>query len=343
MISFHPNKIIHLAEITPYFRNARDHSAAQIGQIAASIREFGFTNPVLVDETNTLIAGHGRLEAAKLLGMTKLAAIVVTGLSPAQQQALRIADNKLALNATWDDDLLRTELMDLRDGGFDLELTGFGDDELAGLFAAGAVGLADPDDVPEPPPEPVTQPGDVWLMGRHRLLCGDATSGVDVALALAGVRPHLMVTDPPYGVNYDPDWRNRADRANGKPDGARAIGLVEAGTTSALTGARLGDYSPATLPTHGTSGWVPWRLIITNALIAAGFRSPDADHLGKEPARYWPRRLSLDARALLGHAVRKGATAALEGGDRKTNDRVEHRQAAQIPKPATARRSPWSA
>ena len=159
MISFHPNKIVNLAEITPYFRNARDHSAAQIGQIAASIREFGFTNPVLVDETNTLIAGHGRLEAAKLLGMTKLAAIVVTGLSPAQQQALRIADNKLALNATWDDDLLRTELMDLRDGGFDLELTGFGDDELAGLFATpGAVGLTDPDDVPEPPPEPVTQP-----------------------------------------------------------------------------------------------------------------------------------------------------------------------------------------
>ena len=137
--------------------------------------------------------------------MPELPAILLEGLSDAQKQALRIADNKLALNAAWDDALLRTELTDLRDLGFDLSLTGFADDELSALFADATEGLTDPDDVPEPPAEPVTQLGDVWLLGRHRLLCGDATRDVDVSLALAGVKPHLMVTDPPYGVDYDPD------------------------------------------------------------------------------------------------------------------------------------------
>ena len=223
---FHPNLLVQVANITPYSRNARAHSTSQISQIIASIREFGFTNPVLLDEHNVLIAGHGRLAAAQQLGMAELPAIVLAGLTDTQKQALRLADNKLALNATWDDDLLRSELMDLRDGGFDLSLTGFGEDELLGLFADANACLTDPDDVPEPPTEPVSALGDVWLLGRHRLVCGDATSEVDVSLALAGVRPHLMVTDPPYGVDYDPDWRNRADRANGKPYGASAIGTV---------------------------------------------------------------------------------------------------------------------
>jgi DNA modification methylase len=181
----------------------------------------------LVDESSVLIAGHGRLAAAQQLGIAELPAIVLTGLSETQKQALRIADNKLALNASWDDDLLRTELLELRDADFDLALTGFGEDELLSIFADRSDGLTDPDDVPDAPAEPVSALGDVWLLGRHRLVCGDATSEVDVSLCLGAVRPHLMVTDPPYGVDYDPDWRNRADRANGKPDGARAIGLVE--------------------------------------------------------------------------------------------------------------------
>ena len=133
-LRFHPMKIVQVSEIIPYYRNARDHSDAQISQISQSIRTFGFTNPLLVDALGNLIAGHGRLAAARQLGMPELPAIVLDGLTDAEQQALRIADNKLALNATWDDALLRSELMDLRDGGFDLSLTGFGEDEMADLL-----------------------------------------------------------------------------------------------------------------------------------------------------------------------------------------------------------------
>jgi len=212
MLSFPPMKIVQASEIAPYSRNARDHSTSQIAQISASIRAFGFTNPLLIDENNVLIAGHGRLAAARQLGMAELPALVIAGLSETEKQALRIADNKLALNATWDDELLRLELGDLRDGGFDLALTGFGEDELLGLFAAGNTGLTDPDEVPEAPAEPVTQLGDVWLLGKHRLVCGDATNEVDVSLCLTGVKPHLMVTDPPYGVDFDPTWRKGSEK-----------------------------------------------------------------------------------------------------------------------------------
>jgi len=175
------------------------------------VREWGWTNPLIVDEADMLIAGHGRLAAAQQLGMAEVPAIVIEGLSDAQKRALRLADNKLALNSGWDDGLLRTELEALRTDAFDLALTGFGEDELASLFADRTDGLTDPDAVPEPPPEPITRAGDVWLLGRHRLVCGDATSEVDVSLALGGVRPHLMVTDPPYGVDYDASWRKSLD------------------------------------------------------------------------------------------------------------------------------------
>lgn len=219
---------IKISAVTPFDRNARVHSDAQISQIASSIREFGFTNPLLLDETNKIIAGHGRLAAASRLGMKQLPAIILTGLTETQKSALRIADNKIALNSSWDDDLLRAELMDLRDIGFDLGLTGFGEDELLGLFADANDGLTDPDEVPEPPAEPITRPGDVWLLGRHRLVCGDCTDAAVVEQALAGVKPHLMVTDPPYGVDYDPDWRNEAYRAGPmrRTIGAKAVGLV---------------------------------------------------------------------------------------------------------------------
>jgi ParB-like chromosome segregation protein Spo0J len=135
MLLFHPNLLVKASDISPYSRNSRTHSATQIAQIAASIREFGFTNPLLIDENNLLIAGHGRLEAAKYLGIPELPAVVLKGLSDAQKQALRIADNKIALNSGWDDALLRTELMDLRAAGFDLALTGFGEMETDQLFA----------------------------------------------------------------------------------------------------------------------------------------------------------------------------------------------------------------
>jgi DNA modification methylase len=196
--TFYPNLLVKVAEIVPYSRNTRTHSDTQIAQIAASITQFGFTSPLLIDETNTLIAGHGRLEAAKLLNLPELPAILLEGLSDAQKQALRIADNKLALNAAWDDALLRTELTDLRDLGFDLSLTGFADDELSALFADANEGLTDPDDVPEPPAEPITQLGDVWLLGRHRLLCGDSTSAAAVATLTNGMLADLCFTSPPY-------------------------------------------------------------------------------------------------------------------------------------------------
>ena len=186
-----------------------------MAEIAASIRAFGWTNPVLVDGDNGVIAGHGRLLAARKLGMAKVPVIELAGLSEAEKRAYVIADNKLALNAGWDKDLLALELGDLDALGFDLSLTGFGDDELAGLLNLGNPGLTDPDDVPEVPEEPVSRAGDVWLLGKHRLVCGDSTRMADVDKALNGVRPHLMVTDPPYGVNYDPAWRQRFTEGSG--------------------------------------------------------------------------------------------------------------------------------
>lgn len=196
--------------LAPYAANARQHPEAQVQQLTASIREFGFNVPVLVDDAGVLIAGHGRVLAAKALGLASIPAIRLGHLTEAQAKAYRLADNKLALNASWNEDLLRLELAELQDLGFDLDLTGFDADEVAGFLADPTTGLTDSDDIPPLREVPVTQPGDVWLLGRHRLACGDCTDAAVVAAALGGVRPHLMVTDPPYGVEYDPSWRNEA-------------------------------------------------------------------------------------------------------------------------------------
>jgi DNA modification methylase len=216
-----------VSDLVPYARNSRTHSQDQVDQIAASIREWGWTMPVLIDEQGGLIAGHGRIMAAKKLGLKEVPAMVAEGWSDAQKKAYVIADNKLTLNGGWDNEALRVELSDLKDFDFDLSLTGFADDELATLLVDKTQGLTDPDEVPKPPADPVSVLGDVWLLGKHRLVCGSSTEVESVDKALNGVKPHLMVTDPPYGVEYDADWRNRADRANGKPYGARAIGRVE--------------------------------------------------------------------------------------------------------------------
>ena len=199
-----------VSALIPYARNARTHSEAQVAQIAASIREFGFTTPILVDADCGVIAGHGRLLAARKLGLTEVPVIELAHLSPAQRRAYVLADNRLALSAGWDEEVLRLELLELQAAGFDLGLTGFEPDEIAGFLADGMEGLTDPDDVPPLPETPVSRPGDVWQLGRHRLACGDCTDAAVVAQALDGVRPHLMVTDPPYGVDYDPAWRNAA-------------------------------------------------------------------------------------------------------------------------------------
>lgn len=201
-----------LDRLLPYAGNARTHSETQVAQIAASIAEFGFNAPVLVDEGGVLVAGHGRLMAARQLGLAKVPVIRLSHLSELQARAYRLADNQLALNAGWDEVLLAAELGELRDEGFDLDLIGFADEELDRLLDGAEDDRAhdDEDMVSEPPVEPVSRPGDLWLLGAHRLLCGDATSATDVGRLLGDDRPHLMVTDPPYGVAYDPTWRIEA-------------------------------------------------------------------------------------------------------------------------------------
>ena len=223
------DKIIrrNVVELVPYARNARTHSPEQIDQIAASIKKWGFTTPILLDENSGIIAGHGRVLAAKKLGILTLPCMVADGWSETDKRAYILADNKLALNAGWNDDLLKVELGELQALDFDLSLTGFSEEEWSALLADQNAGLTDPDDAPEPPAEPVSELGDVWVMGNHRLICGDSTDADCVGKVLGAVKPHLMVTDPPYGVTYDPDWRNRADRANGKPYGASAVGIVK--------------------------------------------------------------------------------------------------------------------
>jgi DNA modification methylase len=196
--------------LIPYARNARTHSDQQVDQIAASIREWGWTNPVLLAEDGTIIAGHGRVLAARKLRIPQIPVMVASGWSEAQKRAYALADNKLALNAGWDEAMLALEFADINELGFDLGLIGFSEEEIAALDANSGAGLTDPDEVPETPINPVSTPGDVWLMGRHRLLCGDSTAANDVAKLLGGVQPHLMVTDPPYGVDYDPAWRAEA-------------------------------------------------------------------------------------------------------------------------------------
>lgn len=200
--------------LLPYVANARAHPEAQIAQIAGSIAEFGFNVPCLVDERGVLIAGHGRLLAARRLGLPDIPVIRLGHLSDAQARAFRIADNQIALNASWDDTALAAELARLREDGIDLDLLGFGEDGLDRLLDSldgeGEGGQDNEDEVPEPPAEAVTQLGDLWILGSHRLLCGDATNAGDVARLLDGARPHLLVSDPPYGVDYDPSWRNEA-------------------------------------------------------------------------------------------------------------------------------------
>ncbi len=195
-----------LDKLLPYVRNARLHSDEQVAQIAASIAEFGFVNPCLVGADGVLVAGHGRLAAARKLGLTTVPVVVLDHLTPTQRRALVLADNRLAELATWNDALLRVELEALQDEGFDLDLTGFDADALADLLAGEEPeheGQTEDDAVPDVPEEPVSQPGDVWLLGPHRLVCGDATTAEAFALLLPdGERADMVFTDPPYNVNY---------------------------------------------------------------------------------------------------------------------------------------------
>jgi DNA modification methylase len=193
-----------IEQLKMYPQNARTHSPAQIQQIADSIREFGFVNPILIGTDDVIVAGHARWQAARQLEMSEVPVIVLAHLSEAQRRALTIADNTLATNAGWDEVRLRQELAALAELDFDLNLLGFADQELAQLLAAqdDASELTDPDAVPDPPPLPVSQPGDLWVLGKHRLLCGDATRPEDLKTVLAGATADMVFTDPPYNVAY---------------------------------------------------------------------------------------------------------------------------------------------
>lgn len=194
---------IQIDALIPYARNSRTHSDAQVAQIAASIKEFGFTNPVLIDAGGGIIAGHGRVLAARKLGLTDVPCIRLSHLTATQARALVIADNKLAMNAGWDNDMLAIEFAELTDMGFDLDLTGFTADEIAALSPEQIEpGLTDEDAVPDVPVQPVTVLGDVWLLGKHRLMCGDSTSIDAVDKLMNGHKADMVFTDPPYGVSY---------------------------------------------------------------------------------------------------------------------------------------------
>jgi len=192
-------------KLVPYARNARTHSEEQVAQIAASIVEFGFTNPILAGSDGVIVAGHGRLAAAQKLGLDTVPVVVLDHLTPTQRRALIIADNRIAENAGWDDAMLRIELQSLQEDGFNLDITGFDADALAEIMAGEETtvdGQTDDDAVPEVPVTPISRPGDVWELGNHRLVCGDATDPKSYELLMADAQADMVFTDPPYNVDY---------------------------------------------------------------------------------------------------------------------------------------------
>ena len=192
-------------KLVPYARNARTHSEEQVAQIAASIVEFGFTNPILAGSDGVIVAGHGRLAAAQKLGLDTVPVVVLDHLTPTQRRALIIADNRIAENAGWDDAMLRIELQSLQEDGFNLDITGFDADTLAEIMAGEETtvdGQTDDDAVPEVSATPISRPGDVWELGNHRLVCGDATDPMSYELLMADAQADMVFTDPPYNVDY---------------------------------------------------------------------------------------------------------------------------------------------
>lgn len=212
---------IEIEKLLPYARNSRTHSDEQTAQIAASIKEFGFTNPVLIDNENQIIAGHGRLMAARKLQLKEVPCIRLGYLTETQKKAYVIADNKLALNSGWDEEMLALEIAELKDEDFDIDLLGFTDDELAGLadqIAEEVKGLTDEDDAPAVPEEAKTKPGDIYVMGKHRLMCGDSTSVDAVDKLMDGQKVDMVFTDPPYGISIVKGSKVGGDKPFGSKD-----------------------------------------------------------------------------------------------------------------------------
>ena len=240
---------IGIDKLIPYAKNARTHSDEQVAQIAASIREFGFNNPVLIAEDDTIIAGHGRVMAARKLNLSEVPCLRLSHLTETQRKAYILADNKLALNAGWENNLLSIELTELADSGFDITLTGFTQEEMDALKPIEVTeGLTDEDAVPEVPEEPVTRLGDVWLLGKHRLMCGDSTSIDAVETLMAGVKADMVFTDPPYGVAYE-GGHNTKKRQQIKNDALEGENL---------TGLFYGALSVAHVVTHDHAAFYVW-------------------------------------------------------------------------------------
>lgn len=308
---------VSLAKLIPYARNARTHSEAQVAQIAGSIREFGFTNPVLIDAADGIIAGHGRVMAARALGLSEVPCIRLGHLTETQRRAYVLADNRIALNSGWDADMLALEVDSLIGDDFDLSLLGFDDAELAALLNQPTEGLTDPDDVPEPPAVPVAAPGDVWLLGNHRLACGSCTDAHTVEALLAGALPHLMVTDPPYGVEYDASWRVDA-------------GIGGAGTaTGTVMNDDRADWRDAWALFPGDVAYV-WHAAEKGHIVAEGLIGSDlevrAQIIWAKSQLVISRRHYHPQHEPCWYAVRKGATGHWTG-DRKQSTLW------QIPKP----------
>lgn len=319
-------------KLVPYARNARTHSDEQVAQIAASIAEFGFTNPILAGSDGVIVAGHGRLAAAQKLGLEAVPVVVLDHLSPTQRRALVIADNRLAANAGWDDAMLKVEIAALSAAGFDIGLLGFADADLEALLApVGTDGLTDPDAAPPPPEHPVSELGDVWLLGRHRIVCGDCIDPLVVDKALNGMKPHLMVTDPPYGVKYDPKWRQEA-----------GVSSAGGGATGAVMNDDRADWSEAWALFSGDVAYV-WHGglhagTVAESLAACRFKiraqivwvktrpvlSRGHYHWQHEPALYGVRDGQDDhwrfvpEHEVAGYAVKDGATGHWNGGRKQS-------------------------
>jgi len=216
---------IALEQLVPYARNARTHSETQVAQIAGSIAEFGFVNPVLVGGDNIIIAGHGRVMAAKKLGLKTVPTIKLDHLTENQRRALVIADNKIAENAGWDEELLRLELQNLADEDFDLDLLGFDDVELDDLLTSldDDEAAALDENIPEVQENPVSRTGDIWIMGEHRLLCGDSTSEADMKKLMDGELADMVFTDPPYNVNYGDTAKDKLRSKGGAKAGRKIM------------------------------------------------------------------------------------------------------------------------
>lgn len=212
---FRVYKIQSIDSISNFEHNSRTHSEEQIQEVINSINEFGYTNPILVDEKNVIIAGHCRVEGAKRAGLTEIPTIIVDGLTDVQKAALVIADNKLSLNAGWDFTKLAEQITFLRDNDYDTDLTGFKADEISTFMPDDVPPFeGDEDELPPIPDDPITKHGDLWLLGKHRLLCGSSTIADDVIKVFGNKKPNIMITDPPYGVKYEASWR--ADAKNRK-------------------------------------------------------------------------------------------------------------------------------